>query len=81
MQADTPRTIPPEWRADRPRNTPRTYSTEQAANRLNLRPQTLRAAYCRAGHYCNVIPYKRQNRFLSWPADEIDRLATGVEAA
>lgn len=55
----------------------RTYSTEQAAAVLQLQPQTLRAALCRDGHYCSVVPSKRANRFLAWPADQIERLAAG----
>ena len=59
----------------------RTYSTEQAAAALHVKPQTLRAAVCRAGHYCNVRPLKLANRFLGWPADQIERLAAGEEVA
>ena len=34
----------------------RTYSTEEAATILKVRPQTLRAAVCRDGHYFGVRP-------------------------
>lgn len=73
MQANT---IPTAWRSDAPLAT-RTYSTEQAAAALHVRPQTLRAALCRDGHYFGIRPFKQQNRFLSWPADEVDGLKTG----
>lgn len=53
------------------------YTTDQAAAVLALRPQTLRAALCRDGHYYGVRPFKSPNRFLRWPADEIDRLVSG----
>lgn len=52
----------------------RSLSTEQAAAALHVRPQTLRAALCRDGHYCNIRPVKLPNRFLAWPAEAIDRL-------
>lgn len=77
MQAQT---IPTAWRNDAPLAA-RTYSTEQAAAALHVKPQTLRAAVCRAGHYCNVRPLKLANRFLGWPADQIERLAAGEVAA
>lgn len=52
-------------------------STEEAAARLKVKPQTLRAAVCRTGHYLGCRPYKSANRFLLWPADEIENLAAG----
>ncbi len=55
----------------------RTLSTEQAAAALHVRPQTLRAALCRDGHYCGIRPVKLPNRMLAWPADQIDALLTG----
>lgn len=58
----------------------RAYSTEQAAAVLHVRPQTLRAALCRFGHYYNVVPFKRLNRFLAWPAEQIDAIAHGQVA-
>lgn len=56
-------------------------STDAAAQRLGLRPQTLRAAVCRAGHYGGITPRKKCNRMLSWPANLIDRLAAGLPVA
>lgn len=76
MQAQT---IPTAWRNDAPLSA-RTLSTEQAAAALHIRPQTLRAALCRDGHYFGVHPVKLANRFLAWPADQIARLASGEEA-
>lgn len=58
----------------------RAYSTEEAAAVLKVRPQTLRAAICRDGHYFGVQPVKRANRFLAWPADQLDALARGEVA-
>lgn len=55
----------------------RTYSTEEAAAVLKVRPQTLRAAVCRDGAYFGLRPLKRANRFLAWPADKVEALAAG----
>lgn len=52
-------------------------STDEAAARLKVKPQTLRAAVCRNSHYCGIRPVKGPNRFLYWPADEIERLVSG----
>ena len=60
---------------------PLTLSTEQAAAALHIRPQTLRAALCRDGHYFGVRPIKLRNRFLAWKAEDIERLLNGEEAA
>lgn len=58
----------------------RTYSTEEAAAVLKVRPQTLRAAVCRDGHYFGVRPQKARNRFLVWDATAIDALLNGEVA-
>lgn len=58
----------------------RTYSTEEAAAVLKVRPQTLRAAVCRDGHYFGVRPQKARNRFLMWDAAAIDALLNGEVA-
>ncbi|NMG73710.1 hypothetical protein [Aromatoleum diolicum] len=71
--------IPTAWRNDAPLAS-RTYSTEQAAAVLHVRPQTLRAALCRAGHYAGVMPIKLPSRFLAWPADQIEAIARGEVA-
>jgi len=49
-------------------------TTEEAAARLGIKAQTLRAAVCRSGHYCGVFPHKAPNRFLYWPADDLEVL-------
>ena len=58
----------------------RTYSTEEAAGVLKIKPQTLRVALCRHGSYFGVVPHKCRNRFLVWPAAEIDGLLNGEGA-
>lgn len=53
------------------------FSTEEAAALLKIKPQSMRAALCRDSHYMGVRPLKSANRFLLWPANEIQRLAAG----
>ncbi len=72
-------TTPTAWRNDAPL-VARTLSTEQAAAALHIRPQTLRAAVCRDGHYAGVRPHKLPSRFLAWPAEAIERLLSGEVA-
>ncbi len=76
MQAAT---IPSTWRNDAPLAA-RNYSTEEAAAALKVKPQTLRAALCRDGHYYGVKPQKARNRFLLWDANAIDALTAGEVA-
>lgn len=72
--------LPTTWRTDAPLAA-RTLSTEQAAAALHIRPQTLRAALCRDGHYCGIRPVKLPNRFLAWPVEAIERLTSGEAVA
>lgn len=55
-------------------------TTEALAEKLGLKPQTLRAALCRQGHYFGLTPIKAPNRFLLWPGDALERL-TGEKSA
>ena len=57
----------------------RTLSTEEAAAAMHIRPQTLRAALCRDGHYFGIRPIKLPNRMWAWPAEGIERLLSGAE--
>lgn len=52
-------------------------STEALAAELRIKPQTLRAALCRDGHYYGVRPIKMPNRLLLWPADSLAQLTKG----
>jgi hypothetical protein len=54
-------------------------STEEAAARLGIKAQTLRAALCRNGEYYGIRPFKSKNRFLRWPADAVERLSGEVD--
>jgi len=58
-------------------NTKTKFSTEQAAVALGIRPQTLRASYCRTGSYFGIVPVKMPNRMLRWDAEDIARLLNG----
>lgn len=49
-------------------------TTETLAAALGIKPQTLRAALSRDGHYCGIRPSKAPNRFLYWPADSVQRI-------
>lgn len=51
-------------------------STEELAALLRLRPQSLRAALCRDGHYFGLRPRKMPNGRLLWPADAVERLTS-----
>lgn len=58
-------------------------STEELAGLLRLKPQSLRAALCRDGHYFGLRPRKMPNGRLLWPEDSAERLTAPrrVEAA
>jgi hypothetical protein len=58
----------------------RTYSTEEAAAVLKVKPQTLRAGLCRDGNYFGIRPQKARNRFLLWDAAAVDALLNGEGA-
>ena len=49
-------------------------TTSALAAQLHLRPQTLRAALCRVGHYYGVRPARLANGRLIWPDDALERL-------
>jgi hypothetical protein len=60
-----------------PSGAPRNYSTKEAAATLHVKPQTLRAALCRDGHYFGLRPVKCRNRLLLWDATAVEALAAG----
>lgn len=57
------------------------YTTEALADGTGHRPQTLRAAHSKNGHWCGIRPAKLPNGRLLWPADAIERLTTGTAPA
>ena len=60
---------------------PRKLDTAEAAERLRIRPQTLRRALCMQGHYYGMRPVKLPNGRLLWDAADLDRLTAGEVAA
>ncbi len=58
----------------------RKISTEELAAILLVKEQTIRAGYCRAGHYLGLVPTKCANRRLLWNANEAAALAAGEAA-
>lgn len=59
---------------------PRKLDTAEAAERLRIRPQTLRRALCLQGHYYGMKPTKLPNGRLLWDSADLDRLTTGEVA-
>jgi hypothetical protein len=49
-------------------------STEEFAEQLTIRPQSIRKRYCQTGGYFGVRPVKMPNGRLMWPADAIQKL-------
>lgn len=56
-------------------------TTNQLAEQLGLRPDSLRVALCRNGAYYGVRPQKFPNGRLVWPHDAYDRIARYVPSA
>lgn len=56
-----------------------TYSTQEAAARLGVKPRTIVHSVGQRGHYFGIRPVKMPNRFLRWNAAEVDKLAQGVQ--
>lgn len=56
---------------------PRKLDTAEAADRLRIRPQTLRRALCLQGHYFGLRPTKMPNGRLLWDAADLDRMTGG----
>lgn len=56
---------------------PISFTTEQLAEQSQIKAQSLRAAFCRDGHWCGIRPIKLPNRRLLWPADAVNALLSG----
>lgn len=52
-------------------------STESFASAVGVKPQTLRAALSRNGHYYGIRPVKMPNRLLRWPAKDVEKYLSG----
>jgi len=59
---------------------PRKLDTLEAAERLRIKPQTIRRALCLSGHYLGLKPTKLPNGRLLWDASAIDALLNGEVA-
>lgn len=49
-------------------------NTEQLAEALHLKPQSIRKRFYETGSYYGLIPVKLPNRRLVWPPDSIEIL-------
>ena len=56
-------------------------TTEQFAEELHVKPNTIRSALCRTGSYLGIRPIKLPNRFLAWPDDAVERLLAGTSTS
>ncbi len=61
-------------------NTPRRYTTAEAADVVRYKPQTLRRDLCLLGHFKGIRPFKLAGGRLLWDADKIDALVSGEVA-
>jgi hypothetical protein len=55
-------------------------TTETLSHQLGgkPKPQSLRSAICRHGHYYGVRPQKMPNGLLAWPDDAVERLTSQI---
>lgn len=52
-------------------------TTEEMAEQLRMRPQSIRAGLCRKGEYLGLRPVKLPNGKLLWDAAAVNRLISG----
>jgi hypothetical protein len=52
-------------------------TTEEMAEQLRMRPQSIRAGLCRNGEYLGLRPVKLPNGKLLWDAASVERLISG----
>ncbi|WP_035570153.1 helix-turn-helix transcriptional regulator [Paraburkholderia graminis] len=53
-------------------------TTDELAERLNVRRQTIHKRYSQTGAYFSVRPIKLPNRRLWWPLDAVEQLIRGA---
>lgn len=56
------------------------YTTETLADRLGIKPQSIRARVCRFGSYFGLRPSKLPNGRLLWPANAVEILKNQLGA-
>jgi hypothetical protein len=52
----------------------RLLTTNKLADKLGVKPDTLRRSLCQKGHYLGIKPVKLPNRRLLWPSRSILRI-------
>ena len=52
----------------------RRLTTEEFADQIGMKPESIRARLCRQGHFYGLRPIKLPNRRLLWPSDSTERL-------
>lgn len=52
----------------------RPLTTEELADLLSIRPQSIRKRYCQTGAYFSLRPVKMPNGRLAWPPDSLEQL-------
>jgi len=55
----------------------RDLTTEEYANAVGVKPDTVRRGYCVDGNYLGVVPKKLPNRLLRWPVDKVKDVLGG----
>jgi len=55
------------------------YSTDEIAEKFMVKPNSVRSSISRNGNYMGIKPIKLPNGLLAWPADEVDRIASGKD--
>lgn len=50
------------------------YSTAEVADRLKVKPESVRHALCLKGHYMGLRPHKLPNGRWIWAGEEVDGL-------
>jgi hypothetical protein len=54
--------------------------TEPFAGKNGVKPQSVRARYCRTGSYFGVVPRKLRNGRLKWPDVQVEASDAGEAA-
>ena len=52
-------------------------STEQLAALVHVKANSIRAGFCRQGHYMGIVPVKLPNRRLLWDVAQVQKIIYG----
>jgi len=58
--------------------THRPITTEELAELLSIRAQSIRKRFCQTGTYFSLRPVKLPSGRLLWPADSLEQLMAGA---